>query len=115
MASAGAFSMVTCSPRAKIGSCGARTRATRISSTMSCNSSWFSPAPSAATRMQARPWWVEATMRPSAELAVDRMVKPSCSSSWAMLRTRSPATVSALISRWTMRMGNLSSLYIVAP
>ncbi|MNY75933.1 hypothetical protein D3C86_2153560 [compost metagenome] len=54
-------------------------------------------------------------MRPSAELAVERMVKPSCSSSRAMLRTRSPATVSALISRWTISTGNFRSLYMPQP
>ena len=52
---------------------------------------------------------------PSVELAVERMLKPSSSSSRAMPRTRSPATVSALMSRWTMRMGNFRSLYIVSP
>ena len=49
--------------------CGARTQATRISSTTSCSRRWFSPAPSAATRMQARPWVEDDA--PSAELAVE--------------------------------------------
>ena len=83
MDSAGAFSMVTCSPRAKIGiAAPARGHADQFDHIP--QQPLVSPAPSAATRMQAEPWWVEATMRPSAELAVERMLKPSCSSSWAM-------------------------------
>ncbi|MNY58213.1 hypothetical protein D3C86_1945250 [compost metagenome] len=65
MASAGAFSSVTCSPRAKIGRSGARTRARPISSAMLCSRCEFVLASSAAINMQERPWWVEATRRPS--------------------------------------------------
>ncbi|MNC06207.1 hypothetical protein D3C75_537130 [compost metagenome] len=54
-------------------------------------------------------------MRPSRALAVTRMGKPSCSSSAMMPRTRSPATLSALISRWTISTGNFRSLYMPQP
>jgi hypothetical protein len=51
----GAFSRVTCSPRAKIGRSGARTRARPISSAMFCNKWERALASSAAISMHARP------------------------------------------------------------